>query len=99
MRRVIINILAFSILLTSSSCLGLVYRRHTEPGFLGNAKSLKEERACVRSFLLLFTVGDASIERVKRESGISKIASVDHEYTEIIYKILYRRYCVIVTGE
>jgi len=88
-----------SVSFTSASCIGMIYRKHVSPVQLGDATKQKTGRACVRSYLGLVTTGDASLHAALKQSGITRIASVDREYTNIIYHIVYRRYCVIVSGE
>jgi len=43
-------------------------------------------------------VGDASVERAARSSGITKIKTIDHRYLNIL-GFLFSQYTTIVTGE
>lgn len=90
---------ALAVLSLQGCMVGWIYRKHTEPRFIGQGKNEKVGRACMRSYLGLVTVGDASIRAAREAGQITKIASVDREYTAIIYYIVYRRYCVVVSGE
>ncbi len=60
-------------------------------------QSIKTGEACARSYLGVVAVGDASIEKAKANGSITKVATVDHETTNILY--FYGSYCTIVTGE
>ena len=93
------RITSIIILFAFVNCQGMIYRKHTEPGLLGDAKTDIKVRACIRSYFGLVTTGNASLEFIRVKNNISKIASIDHEYTEAIFRIVYRRYCVVVTGE
>jgi len=57
----------------------------------------KTGEACANSILGLIATGDASIEAAKKEGGITKVATVDHSTTNVLY--FYGQYCTIVTGE
>jgi hypothetical protein len=59
--------------------------------------SIKTGKSCAKSILGVFASGDASIETAKKNGGISRVASVDHETTNIMH--FYGQYCTIVTGE
>ena len=59
--------------------------------------SQKNGEACAHSVLGLIAFGDASIETAKKNAGISKVATVDHRTTNILY--FYGGYCTVVYGE
>lgn len=56
----------------------------------------KAGKACATSILGLIALGDASIEKAKRDSGIANVATVDTSATSFL--TLYGRYCTIITG-
>ena len=62
----------------------------------GDLGSRTGESSCV-SILGLVSVGDASVERAARSSGITKIKTVDHHFLQVLG--LYSQYKTIVTGE
>ena len=57
----------------------------------------KTGEACAQSILGLVAFGDASIETAKKNAGITKVATVDHQTTNILY--FYGQYCTVVYGE
>ena len=57
----------------------------------------KQGEACAKSVLGVYAFGDASIETAKKNAGITKVATVDHATTNILY--LYGQYCTVVYGE
>ncbi|MER2490819.1 TRL-like family protein [Catenovulum sediminis] len=59
--------------------------------------SVKSGEACANSVLGLAAFGDASIEKAKKNGGVTKVSSVDHSTINILY--FYGQYCTIVTGE
>ncbi len=61
-----------------------------------DVKAAKEGTACAQSVLGIVTWGDASIEAAKKEGGIKKVASVDHESFAVL---VYGKYCTIIKGE
>jgi hypothetical protein len=63
-----------------------------------NIQSKKFGKGCLVNILGLVSFGNAGAGRVARENGISKIASIDHSFTGVLYPI-YGRYCTIVGGE
>jgi hypothetical protein len=62
-----------------------------------NVRSIKTGKACAHSILGIVAVGDASIRKAKQNGGITKVALVDHQTTNVLY--IYGGYCTIVTGE
>lgn len=61
-----------------------------------NTETSKKGEACMSSVLGLFSFGDASIEAAKRDSGISKVSSVDASSLSILY--FYNKYCTVIRG-
>ncbi|MDO6681575.1 TRL-like family protein [Oceanobacter sp. 5_MG-2023] len=62
-----------------------------------SVSSVKSGESCARSVLGLIAFGNASIEAAKKAADISKVATVDHKTTNILY--FYGEYCTIVYGE
>jgi hypothetical protein len=62
-----------------------------------SVSSIKSGESCAKSVLGLVAFGDASIEAAKKAAGISKVATVDHKTTNILY--FYGEYCTVVYGE
>ncbi len=60
-------------------------------------KATKIGEACAKSYLGIVALGDASIEKAKTNGSITKVATVDHETTNLYF--FYGSYCTIVTGE
>lgn len=60
-------------------------------------KAVNKGESCAQSILGIAAFGDASIETAKKNGNITKVASIDHETTNILY--FYGQYCTIVTGE
>ncbi len=61
------------------------------------ATGSKQGEACASNILGIVAIGDASIIAARRNGGISKVATVDAKYFNVL--TLYGRYCTIVTGE
>jgi hypothetical protein len=62
-----------------------------------NVLGTKQGEACASSILGWVTTGDASVPEAAKKAGITKIASVDHSYSNILG--IVSSYCAIVTGE
>ena len=66
----------------------------------GNATSndgdSKEGRACTKNLLGLFSWGDSSIATAKQQGQISKVSSVDKDYTNILF--VWGSVCTVVKG-
>ncbi|MEN9581970.1 MAG: hypothetical protein RJA70_4979 [Pseudomonadota bacterium] len=62
-----------------------------------NPIGTKKGEACASSVLGLVTTGDASVASAAQSAGISKVATVDNRYDQVLG--LYASYCVSVTGE
>jgi len=62
-----------------------------------NAIGKKKGEACASSILGLVTTGDASIRAAADAGGITRVASVDNNYTNILG--IYAKYCTIVSGD
>lgn len=60
------------------------------------AEPTKIGRSCASSILGLVANGDASIEAAKRAGGITTVASVDFESTNVLF--IYATFCTVVRG-
>ena len=58
----------------------------------------KTGESSVVTVLGIVCVGDASVERAARSSGITKIKTIDHRYLNIL-GFLFSQYTTVVTGE
>lgn len=58
----------------------------------------KSGESSVVTVLGIVCVGDASVERAARSSGITKIKTIDHRYLNIL-GFLFSQYTTIVTGD
>lgn len=87
-----------------SSCasygpLGAIYTSGTTGLSANNdVKSLKTGRSCMTSFVGIVATGNASIADAKTDGGITKVATVDYEVTNVFLGI-YGKYCTVITGE
>lgn len=57
----------------------------------------KRGEACASNILGIIATGDASIIAARANGGITKVATVDAYYSNILF--LIGKYCTIVTGE
>ena len=58
---------------------------------------LAESRGCQISILGLFSVGDSSAGQIAMNTGIRRIATIDHSILSILH-IAYVQNCTIITG-
>lgn len=56
----------------------------------------KTGRSCSSSILGIIANGDASIDAAKRAGGITTVASVDFESTNVLF--VYATFCTVVRG-
>lgn len=63
----------------------------------GDVKPIKTGKACVHSVLQLVSAGDGGIDAAKKEGGITKVASVDYDFMNVLG--VYGQYCTLVKGE
>jgi hypothetical protein len=61
-----------------------------------NDVGAKKGEACSSSILGWVTTGDSSVATAAKTGGITKVASVDNTYSNILG--IYASYCVQVTG-
>lgn len=59
--------------------------------------SIAEAKGCQISLLGLFSVGDSSAGQIAFNSGIRRIATIDHSVFSILH-IAFVRNCTIITG-
>jgi hypothetical protein len=106
MRKIFISLILFHLFLTSCAITGLNSR--TGPGsvFTDVTESIsnsatttgsKQGEACAMNILGIASIGDASIIAARKNGGISKVATVDAKYFNVL--ALFGKYCTIVTGE
>lgn len=57
----------------------------------------KQGEACVSSVLGLVASGDASIEAAKAAGGITEVATIAHNSSNVLG--FYAKYCTIVSGK
>ena len=63
----------------------------------GGGAIAKKGEACASSILGIITTGDASTGAAAKKGGISKVAVIDADYSNILG--LYASYCTVVHGE
>lgn len=107
--RLIVVVSAGLASLALTGCAGIVFSGNKTPfAFLyanastnemvtQNALSPRVGQACASSILGWVTTGDASVATAAKAGSVSKVASVDHNFTNILG--VYSKYCVVVTGE
>lgn len=83
----------------STEPVGIIYNGGTKSGAVANnnVKPIKTGKACVINVLMLVGAGDGGIDAAKREGNITKVASVDYDFMNILG--VYGQYCTIVKGE
>lgn len=102
MNRTFRALAATALLLSVSACatpypLGILYTDVDVPAGAGDSTSAtKEGRACIQSYFGLIATGDGSVATAKQAGGITRIASVDVEVSNILGFI--GEYCTVVRG-
>lgn len=100
------KILLVSTMLLLASCgatgnksgAGILYTETIDPLFVdNNVKMTKKGKACSERYLAFIATGDASIAAAKANGNITKVASADTEYFNILG--LYGEACTIIKGE
>lgn len=61
-----------------------------------NTEAAKKGEACQSSILGLFGFGDASIDAAKKDSGITKVSTIDASSLSVLG--LYNQYCTNIRG-
>ncbi len=77
---------------------GVFYHQNGVPGPKGNAASVKTGKGCNYSILWLVAFGDSSIDTIREDAGIRKVASVDYDETAIL-GFFFHKFCTTVSGE
>lgn len=81
----------------ASPTTGFLYTRVQGPITTGTGTdTTKVGRACATNILGLIATGDASIDAAKKAGGITTVASVDHDSTDVL--LVYAEYCTVVKG-
>lgn len=62
-----------------------------------SAKAIISGRGCIRMVIGMAAWGDAGAGRIAYDSGIKRIARIDHHYFSVLG--VYNSYCTIVYGE
>lgn len=102
MKKIVLTILAVSATFLSGCSVSPVtgavnVAKWDGPVSNPGVQSLKSGQACAKSILGIVAYGDASIETAKKNAGITKVATVDHETLNVLY--FYGQYCTVVYGE
>lgn len=61
-----------------------------------DAGANKMGTACSQNILGIASVGDSTIDAAKKAGGITKVSSVDYDFTNILF--IYGKVCTIVRG-
>ncbi|MCX5867779.1 MAG: TRL-like family protein [Proteobacteria bacterium] len=84
--------------MVQSPVMGFIYMDVKAPITADSgASASKEGTACASSILGWVATGDASIEAAMKNGGISKVATVDYNSTNIL--MIYAKFCTIVRGQ
>ncbi len=84
--------------INSKTGLGSLFTDIKEPVSNSAASTgSKRGEACSTNILGLVAVGDSSIIAARVNGGITKVATVDSTYLNVL--ALFGKYCTIVTGE
>ena len=82
----------------SKTSPGSLFTMVTEPvSNSGAVAGPKRGEACTTNILGIAAIGDASISTARQSGGITKVATVDNKYFNVLF--LFGQYCTIVTGE
>ena len=77
---------------------GGLYSGYTVGSSVGSANSgSKRGEACAVSVFGVIAVGDASVEAAMRDGKMTRVHTVNHDYTNILG--LYMEACTVVRGE
>ena len=77
---------------------GLLYTGVKGPVNFGEGTDVdKQGKACATNILGLIAIGDASIEAAKKDAGISKVTTVDHDSTTVLG--LFGQFCTVAYGK
>ncbi|MCB1179500.1 MAG: TRL-like family protein [Leptospiraceae bacterium] len=101
-------ILLFLLVISMGNCaIGPVHGAlYTDNKFAGefnpnnDVKVEKTAEGCIHnSIFTLFTWGNAGSGYIAAKNGIERIATIDHSTMNVIFGLVYRNYCTIVSGE
>jgi hypothetical protein len=79
------------------SVTGFVYSGYKMGGVVGPGTGTKTGQACATSILGWIATGDASIAAAKAAGGITQVAHVDHDITNVLG--IYASSCTTVVGQ
>jgi len=103
------NLLLSTMLLGLPGCAGIAFLGQDVPlGFVyadagvpnqptENNLGRKKGEACATSILGLVTTGDAGIKAAAEAAGITQIAAIDTQYTNVLG--IWSKFCVVVSGD
>jgi hypothetical protein len=79
---------------------GWIYQNISINHFISPKSELgsRQGKACITSWLQLFTYGDASIRTAAAIAGIKEIRAIDYEVHRY-FSFIYEEFCIIVHGE
>ncbi len=101
-----LKLLIVAVLLSVTSCAannnksgpGVLFTSTKDPVFFDNSvKPIKKGESCSTRALAFVAVGDASMNAAKNDGNITKVASADTEYLNILG--IFGRACTVVKGE
>jgi hypothetical protein len=65
-----------------------------------SVRPAKTGRACAWNFLWLMAFGDVRVSTAMKDAGITRVASVGYQTTELVpFYLGVSRYCTVVRGE
>ena len=97
---ILIILICFNLNCASGPVGGLLYTNNDYAGEVNpdnSIPSIAEAKGCQISLLGLFSVGDSSAGQIASNSGIRRIATIDHSVFSILH-IAFVRNCTIITG-
>lgn len=71
------------------------YNQYTNPEIIIKKKG----ESCMVSYLWLFSIGDASINKIIQDTGINRVSLIENHVEHFIMGIPYYRYCTVVYGD
>lgn len=100
MNRLLFILFLFYFNCASGPVGGLLFTSTEYAGEVNSDNSIPiiaEARGCQISLLGIFSVGDSSAGQIASNSGIRRIATIDHSVFSILH-IAFVRNCTIITG-
>lgn len=108
MKKIVLVAVAASAFAMLTGCAGMAFGPAGAPSGglyasgsintgVGGGAITKKGEACAASILGIITTGDASAAAAAKKGGITKVAVVDADYSNILG--LYATHCTVVHGE